>query len=209
MDGLDLLKQHWNKDGDFPKVNKEEIRRMLYKSSSSLAKWIFFVSVIELFLGLAFNAWFFFFSDVEMGRDTDPLWLEIIDQSINVISYVITFYFIYTFFQAYYKIKNTNNTKDLLNDILASRKTVNQYISFNIYLIIISLTIGSISFIIEKHIFDKSTGEMMLYAIFTIIAVSIMGFFIIKLMKFYFRLIYIRLVNKLDKNYDELVQLED
>lgn len=209
MDGLDLLKKHWQKDNDFPKVNKEEIRQMLYKSSSSLVKWIFMISLIELFIGLILNVVYFYFYKGEFVDHTDPFWLQVFDGIFDIVSYLITFYFIYSFFMAYRRIQNTNKTKDLLNDILNSRKQVSKYISFNIYLIICSLVLGVVRVMFEPGMMDKSVGEIIILAVLLAIFMTLIGWLIIKVMKFYFRILYIRLVKKLENNYDELLLLED
>lgn len=208
MDGLDLLKQHWQKNNDFPKVDKEAIRGMLYKSSSSLVKWIFIISLIELSLGIIFNVWYFF-SGIKVEYSEESLWLDYLDNTATVIGYFITFYFIYAFFKAYMKIRNTKNTKDLLNDVLTARKRVSQYISFNIYLIIFSIGLGFLSFILENHVFEKGTGEIILYLMLMVIVGGLMGWLFISLLKLYFRVLYVRLVKKLEKNYDELIIMEN
>ncbi len=51
MEELDLLKKHWKKESDLPKISKDEIGVIIHKKSSSVVKWIFIISVIELLLG--------------------------------------------------------------------------------------------------------------------------------------------------------------
>ena len=48
MDELELLKKDWKKnDGQFTQVSENEIYGMLHKSSSSIVKWIFIISIVE------------------------------------------------------------------------------------------------------------------------------------------------------------------
>ena len=48
MDELELLKKDWKKnDGQFKQVSENEIYGMLHKSSSSIVKWIFIISIVE------------------------------------------------------------------------------------------------------------------------------------------------------------------
>ncbi|WP_313190848.1 hypothetical protein [Sphingobacterium sp.] len=205
MDELDFLKQHWQKDQGFPKVNKEEIRNMLHKSSSSLVKWIFIISIIELFLGVLLNVFVFLF-------DTDPekmpYPLELLTNFIDVVSYIIIFYFIYTFFNSYRKIKNTNNTKELLSNILVTRKTVTYYIRFNIYMILVGLGITALAMIWEEDVIHKSVGHNILFFTLLGIVIFLIGWAMITFVKWLYKLIYIRLVKKLEKNYEELERLE-
>jgi hypothetical protein len=57
MDELDVLKQHWNKDNNFPKINREEIKEMLHKSSSSMPYGkMSYMSFIMLFF--SFSSYF-------------------------------------------------------------------------------------------------------------------------------------------------------
>ena len=204
MDELDFLKQHWQKDQEFPKINKEQIQTMLYKSSSSLVKWIFIISVIELIVGITLNVFLYFKVDEQQDNA-----LDIFSNIIDVLSYIVIIYFIYAFFRSYRKIKNTNNTKDLLSDILNTRKTVGYYIKFNIYLIIFAISISSLSLIWEEDIMNRSLSHNILF--FTLLTIFMTGFgwLIIKLVKLYYKAIYIRLIKKLDKNYEDLIKLEE
>ncbi|WP_313262419.1 hypothetical protein [Sphingobacterium sp.] len=205
MDELDFLKQHWQKDQGFPKVNKEEIRNMLHKSSSSLVKWIFIISIIELFLGVLLNV-FVFLSDTDPEKMPYPL--ELFTNFIDVVSYIIILYFIYSFFNSYRKIKNTNNTKELLSNILLTRKTVTYYIRFNIYMILVGLGITALRMIWEEDVIHKSVGHNILFFTFLGIVIFLIGWAMIAFVKWIYKLIYIRLVKKLEKNYEELERLE-
>jgi len=206
MDELDFLKQHWQKDQDFPKVNKEEIRRMLYKSSSSLVKWIFIISVIELFVGIILNVLLYYYDKEKVYEENI---LDIFSNIVDVVSYLFIFYFIYAFFTSYRKIKTTNSTKELLKDILFTRKTVGHYIKFNIYLIIFAIGMASLSLILEEDIMHKSIGHNILFLVLISIIMFLLGWLIISIIKLYYRVIYIRLVKKLDKNYEDLIKLEE
>ncbi|MVZ67302.1 hypothetical protein GQF61_15705 [Sphingobacterium sp. DK4209] len=205
MDELDFLKQHWKKDDDFPKVDKEGIRKMLHNSSSSIVKWIFYISLIELFVGLALN----FFIPSDSNSEFDSELFTLFEYILSGIFYIIVAYFIFKFFSAYRSIKNTNNTKVLLHDILETRKAVDQYIRFNIYYISFISVLVTISMFFEDHIFERSWGE----ALFMVIAISIVMLLVMLvflwIVKLYYKLLYRRLVNKLNKNYEELVKLDE
>lgn len=205
MDELDFLKQHWQKDQGFPKVNKEEIRNMLHKSSSSLVKWIFIISIIELFLGIILNV-FVFLSDTDPEKMPYPL--ELLTNFIDAVSYIIILYFIYSFFNSYRKIKNTNNTKELLSNILVTRKTVAYYIRFNIYMIMVALGISALRMTWEEDVIHKSVGHNIMFFTFIVIVFFLIGWAMIAFVKWIYKLIYIRLVKKLEKNYEELERLE-
>ena len=51
MDELELLKKDWKKnDAQFKQVSENEIYGMLHKSSSSIVKWIFIISIVEFLI---------------------------------------------------------------------------------------------------------------------------------------------------------------
>ncbi|KGE14786.1 hypothetical protein [Sphingobacterium deserti] len=202
MDGLDLLKQHWNKDNNFPKVDKEQIKSMLYKSSSSIVKWIFIISVIELALGIVWG----FVLPTEDRVHTS--FYDIIYIVFSVVFYVVIGYFIYNFFASYRNIKNTTNTKILLETILNTRKHVNHYIQFNIYSIIFMFAFVTID-IMMTDLVDKSPGNIVFKVIFMVLFISLFCWLFILIVKVYYKILYRRLVRKLDKNYEELVRIEE
>lgn len=55
MEELDFLKSHWQKKESFPQIEANEIRNMLHKSSSSIVKWIFIISILEFVFGIAID----------------------------------------------------------------------------------------------------------------------------------------------------------
>ncbi|MGN0021916.1 MAG: hypothetical protein ACI35Z_14035 [Sphingobacterium hotanense] len=205
MDELDFLKQHWKKDEDFPKVDKEGIRKMLHNSSSSIVKWIFYISILELLAGLALN--FLLPNDSDINPDSDIV--STLENALSVVFYIVIAYFIYKFFSSYRSIKNTSNTKVLLRDIIETRKAVDQYIRFNIYYIITVSALVTVTMMITDGVFVKPWGEAIFYvvgiSIFMIIAIAIL----LGLVRFYYKVVYRRLVNKLNKNYEQLVQLDE
>src|SRR5690606_6603687 len=198
MDELDFLKQHWKKDEDFPKVDKEGIRKMLHNSSSSIVKWIFYISILELLAGLALN--FLLTNDTDINPDSDIV--STLENALSVVFYIVIAYFIYKFFSSYRSIKNTSNTKVLLRDIIETRKAVDQYIRFNIYYIIAVSALVTVTMMITDGVFVKPWGEAIFYvvgiSIFMIIAIAIL----LGLVRFYYKVVYRRLVNKLNKNYE-------
>ena len=206
MNELDVLKQYWKQQENFPRVDQSAIRHMLYKSSSSIVKWIFLISVIEFIAGIALGVYYLFF-DTRTAED-HPLAIDILNYVGETLSYVVIIYFIYQFFHSYRKIKNTSDTKALLSDILQARKNVHHYIKFNIYMIVYSFAVIGISKTIEENLFDKGTGEIIMQVTLLIVVLFLTAWLFIALLKLYFRVIYIRLVKKLDRNYQELIRLE-
>lgn len=202
MDGLDLLKQHWNGDNNFPKIERNELQTMLHRSSSSIVKWIFIICCLEFALWLALSI-------LLPVEKEDFLILQIIDGIYNIVFYAIIFYFIFQFYSLLIKIKTTNSTKKLMESILAVRKNAHQYIQFNILAAYLAFALQFIQLVIGKYLAGNSWGEMIFVIVLGAILFTLFGLLFIWLFKLYFKVLYGFLLKKLNKNYDELTRLED
>lgn len=202
MDELDFLKSHWQKDDRFPQVKSEEIRRMRHRSSSSIVKWIFIISVLE-FLILGIILPLSFTSD----EKKDSQLLENIYIIADIIFYPIILYFIYRFFTSFIRIKNTTDTKTLMKTILDCRKHVHHYIKFNLYYIFIGFSIVGGVKGYEKAM-EIEQASLAFYMTAFAVVMSIVGLLFVLLVRLYYRVLYGILVGKLNKNYEELLELE-
>lgn len=134
MKELDLLKKDWKKNSDsFAQVSENEIYKMIHKKSSSVVKWIFIVSIIELGLGLVLGLVLSFTKydekNVELIKHLGVYEYYI---AVTVLLYAVILYFIFRFYTMYRKISVDDNTKKLISTILKTRKVVKQYIAFNL-----------------------------------------------------------------------------
>lgn len=202
MDGLDLLKQHWNKNNDFPKVDKDKIRTMLHKSSSSIVKWIFLISVIELGIGLLLNLCF-----AHSGKQS--AFLTGMDWGFEVVFYIVICYFIFNFFKAYRRITNTASTKNLLQSIINTRKHVENYIKFNIYYLFLILAFSTFITIWQNIMPHQHESSFVQEIIIFLALMALFSVLIYTAMRLYYKYIYISLLRKLDNNYKELIKLEE
>ena len=203
MDELDLLKKHWNQHQEFPKINKDGIRQMLHKSSSSIVKWIFIVCCLELclFIGLTI------FLPTEKERFEI---FQVIDLLFEICSYGIVLYFLWTFYKHMNEIKSTQNTKALIENILQVRKSAEKYIQLNLMLMNLVIGTALLSVLYEKW-YDQAQANMTFYSsiIILIIVLGVFAWLLNKLIKGYYHLIYGLLLKKLNKNYEELIKLEE
>ena len=56
MDELELLKKDWKmKEASLPKLSYEKIYQMIWRRSSSVVKWIFYISIFELIFWLGLD----------------------------------------------------------------------------------------------------------------------------------------------------------
>lgn len=201
MDGLDLLKKHWNTDKQFPQVDSSEIRIMLRRNSSSIVRWIFFICCLEFTLWMALSL----FLPVEKE---DSLFFQITDGIYNIVFYTCIFYFIFQFYTLLIQIKSTNNTRKLMESILAVRSNAHRYIRFNLFAAYAAFGLQLIQLITKEYLKGEAWGDMLfVIALVTILFVAF-GLLFVWLYKLYFKVIYGFLLKRLNKNYEELIRLD-
>ena len=210
MDDLDLLKKDWKKqEQSLPRLSYDEIYKMIWKRSSSIVKWIFVISILEFFLGAVLNI---FLADEEYWQEMEKYDLTEFTIIVYVVSYLITFYFIYKFYKNYKRISSTDSASKLMKNILRTRKTVKYYIGF----ILIS---SGVDFLITLFIMirnhgmtaDSTTKDMsfnfMQWLMF--IGVTLLALVVLLgLIWLIYRIVYGILLKRLIKNYKELKKME-
>lgn len=210
MDELELLKKDWKKnDGQFKQVSENEIYGMLHKSSSSIVKWIFIISVLEIVLWTSLG---FLTNNDTYWKMLDKYHLKTFMLFISVVNYTVIIYFIYRFYINYKKINATDSVNHLLKNIIDSRKTVKQYVTYNLLMIGFLLLVVFVSQTlyepklqetIHKFGSDSTKGYLIVFAIYSIVIIAIT--FIIWL---FYRIIYGFFLRRLKRNYNELQKIE-
>ncbi|HYD92078.1 MAG TPA: hypothetical protein VEA37_11410 [Flavobacterium sp.] len=212
MDELDLLKKDWKKNGDkYPKVSEKEIYAMLHKKSSSIVKWILIISILEFIFWVGLT---FLLKDSPSSKKLETFNIDHITIPLTIGSYLIIGYFTYLFYMNYRKITTTDNVKNLMSNILRTRKTVSSYIYVNLaYFIITSAIILIITFnkdgdmisLVNKMEAQGKAG--MVYLIYILGAIIIIGLLVLLIWLFY-RVIYGLLLKRLLRNYNELKKID-
>ena len=212
MDELELLKKDWQKDNaNFPKLSYDDIYKMILKKSSSIVKWIFIISILEF---LFWTVIAFAFKDSKSIQDFDSLNADYISIPLTVLGYLVLGYFFYLFFRNYKRISVTDNAKNLMENILNTRRTVRHYVAFNlVYLVLATGAALFIQFdqnpdlITMSHKAAADGNLFVFYAKFILItAVFLVG--AIAILLFFYWLIYGILLKRLNRNYKELKKLE-
>lgn len=206
MEELDFLKKHWNKEDNFPKINKDEIRRMLHKSSSSIVKWILIICCLEFLFGIAFKIYYVFFDDAIM---------KTYDIIFEVIGTITTAYFLILFLKEYNKIKIFTDTKSLMNSILITRNWVKKYIIITLGIILFQWFFGILDFSLYEDFmkgYNQSQSnnadiKISSTTLSLLLALVLVTIFIILIL--YYRFVYIRLLRRLKNNYEELISIEE
>ena len=184
---------------------------MILKKSSSIVKWIFIISILEFAFWTFIS---FFLKDTESIKRFDQYDADVVFISLMVIGYIILAYFFYLFFKNYKTISATDNAKVLMENILKTRKTVKQYVAFNlIYLVISTIVVLFLEFYRDQQVIDQvnqaaANGEAFkFYAVIIIATIILLAVAIGVLLLFYW-LVYGILLKRLNRNYKELKRLD-
>lgn len=212
MEELDLLKKDWNKDGGrFPKVSEKEIYAMLHKKSSSIIKWILLISILEFSFFLLLTLLLSDHPNAKKMELSMPGYLNI---AMYVIDMGINLFFLYLFYVNYRKIRNTDNIKNLMANILKTRKTVSTYIYVKIsYLVVFSIISLIILFnndpewLMLLHNAEEKGNGVMAYAAYIVFGLLLIALFALAFWLFY-KLIYGVLLKRLYRNYEELKKID-
>ncbi|WP_445750190.1 hypothetical protein [Polaribacter sp.] len=201
MDLLDKYKETWSKQVEMPcKFSTLEIYKMAHAKSSSIVKWIFIIGILEFVL---MNSLYFFMDMEEAYKQYEALGLESFVFYSQIVAYAILFYFLIQFYQNYVKISTISSTKLLMNKILKTRKTVRNYVFFNLSYLALCMIVVTIA-TININIDDLNNKQILLVVFLMLIAtVIILGLFWL-----FYQLLYGILLKKLNRNYKELAKLE-
>ena len=201
MSDLKKYKEAWQNQSIDNTLDSKSLNKMIHKKSSSIVKWIFYISIMEF--GLVFILNVFIKTDWEQYKEYGLYEFMVF---ITVMGYVLTLAFIYLFYKNYKNISVTESTKDLMKNILNTRKTVKYYIFINIIVISISLVY---SFYVILHneeyeILMDQIGKNGHLIVWGIVILAIL--FVIGLLLGFYLLIYGILIKKLNQNYKELTE---
>jgi hypothetical protein len=209
MKELDLLKKDWQKNKDsFEQVSEIEIYKMIHKKSSSIVKWILIISILEVLLwtslSLIFNA-----DDYleNINNNGFVSYLKI----FNYLSYAVIVIFIYLFYKNYIRISTIASTKQLMKDILKTRKTVQYYVWYNLAMIGILLIIGFVialfynpeTVLLREKIESNPIIMAVTVGILALVSIVLFGLFWL-----FYRLLYGVLLRRLYDNYKELKKID-
>ncbi len=212
VDELELLKRDWQKkEADLPKLSYDQIYKMIWKKSSSIVKWIFYISIIEFVFWAGLNI---IFSDAESMQELKAMHIYRVIMVLNFINYGIILYFIYKFYVNYRKISFTDSSKKLMGTILSVKRTVTQYVWFNLSIFTISMLISIYGAFVygpegEKlmEVAAQDGNSTMFWVMLIAFSVVFIAVLLVLIWLFY-KLLYGILLKRLRQNYKELKKLE-
>lgn len=214
MDELELLKSQWHsRDKELPRLSYGDIYKMLLKKSSSIVKWILFISIGEI---IFWTILAFLLPDSSQ-EFTDELGLHDLMLTANVLYYIVFIFFIIIFYRNYKKIATTDSIKDLMGNIIRTRKTVKYFIIYNIVGASVMMLAINIFYYTNKdlvfNLMVKDYGVLSTMNQDQFISVffwtqAIIGLVFIGLIILFYRLVYGVLLRRLKRNYEELEKIE-
>lgn len=205
MEELDLLKKDWNKNGNYPKVSEQEIYGMLHKNSSSIVKWIMIISILEVFFWIFLNL--FFDADKQI-KNLDGTVYQSLFKYIILFTYSVSAVFIFLFYKNYKNISTVTSTKQLMKDILKTKKTVTCYVWYNLVMMAVGTILGFfVSFSIDPKIQEITETHQSFYIVAILICLIVIVIFC-GLFWLFYRLLYGILLKKLKKNFEELKKID-
>lgn len=205
IEELDLLKKDWKKsESAFQQITEMDIYKMIHKRSSSIVKWILIISILEVVLWTSVSI---IFNTDDYLKQLHGEYLINYLKAFSIFNYVVIAVFIYFFYVNYRNISTTNSTKQLMKDILKTRKTVKYYVWYNLGMIVLSSITGAIL----AFSLNPKTDLIMHNTKAFVITLLILCFFIggfVGIFWLFYRLIYGTLLRKLFKNYNELKKID-
>ncbi|WP_293295975.1 hypothetical protein [Allomuricauda sp.] len=212
LDELELLKKDWQKrEANLPKLSYEQIYPMIKKKSSSIVKWIFYISIIEFVFWAGINI---VFSGPETMEELKAMHIHKVIMVLNVVNYGIILYFILKFYNNYKKISFTDSSRNLMKTILKVKRTVTQYVWFNLIIFTTYLIINMYGVLIYgpegKKIIEAASqdGNTMAFWAMVIGISVVFTAIILFLIWLFYKLLYGILLKRLRRNYNDLKRLE-
>lgn len=206
MDEFKSLKEKWANQKFDKQYTVEELNGFLQKKSKTSIKWIFYLSVAEFFLYMSFpfiipN----YYKSFEYYKSLNLFEFSIIT---SIIGYIILVYYMLRFFKNYKRISVSDSVKGHLSTILNTRRAVNQYIYFNLVILLIFLIVIMVYALrFDENLIalqqEKNSIVMIIFIIGLLVSliIGVFGLF------YYF--VYGRFLTPLKKNEKELMNINN
>jgi len=205
IEELDLLKKDWKKtENSFQQITEVDIYKMIHKNSSSIVKLILIISIVEVLIWTFISI---FFNTDDYLKNMQQENLIDLFRYLTIFNYGVIAVFIYFFYVNYKNISVTNSTKQLMKDILKTRKTVKYYVWYNLGMIVLSSIAGFIlAFSVDPKLEQITHDPKVLVIIICVLTLFLL--ILVGLFWLFYRLIYGTLLRRLFKNYTELKKID-
>lgn len=213
LDELDLLKKDWQKkETNLPRLTYEEIYKMIWKKSSSVVRWIFYISIIEfllphlLYLIPSFRNEMDYNFAKSLGIDN---WII----ALTIVQYAVAIYFIFQFYKRYREISVLDDAKKLMNKIFRTRRTVKHYVLFCLAMVLLIFGVFIVGMALDDNLVETLNlknqnvdPDQLKWLLIGVMAVA--GILFTGLLAGIYFLLYGLLTRKLSRNYIELKRME-
>ena len=201
MDLLDNYKKAWkNQPEEASKRSTIEIYKLAHSRSASIVKWIFIIGILEFVI---LNSIYFFIDMDEAYAEYEKLGLMNFIFYSQIVAYTILFYFLVIFYLNYKRISTTDSTSNLMKKIIKTRKTVRNYVLFNLGYMLLVMVVATIASI-QTNLEDLNNKKIL----FIVFASLIATLLILGILCLFYQLLYGFLLKKLNTNYKELAKLD-
>jgi hypothetical protein len=201
MDLLDNYKKAWkNQPEQASKRSTIEIYKLAHSRSASIVKWIFIIGILEFVI---LNSLYFFIDMDEAYAEYEKLGLMNFIFYSQIVAYTILFYFLVIFYLNYKRISTTDSTSNLMKKIIKTRKTVRNYVLFNLGYMLLVMVVATIASI-QTNLEDLNNKKIL----FIVFASLIATLLILGILCLFYQLLYGFLLKKLNTNYKELAKLD-
>lgn len=204
MQNLDSLKDLWRQQEESHiRFSQEDIQKMVRKRSSSIVVWILIISVLEFLLPNLV----FLFTDFESTLEFHSKYGMSNIMKVYLTVHIITIFgFIYVFYRNYKNISAESEVKQLLSNILKTRRTVKYYIYYNLAMMVV-IGLNMFYKVYHSPVFleelPENSNMLLIWTIsIVLLCLAVFVFWIV------YRLMYGFFLKKLKKNYAELLSNE-
>lgn len=208
---LDRYKKTWeNQPKEEKTISKVDIYKMTHSKSSSVAKWIFIIGILEVL--------FWFGLQLMIPEDYKKIYQDFnLMNFLNyyyILHYVVVALFLILFYKNYMSVSALDNTKKLMSNILRVRKTVKYYVYYNLGgFVIVTVIVNSVMFKNQEMLAKTLNPQQLNVDINTLISVTFITqvitiLIMLLILWLFYKVTYGSLLKKLNKNYTELQNLE-
>jgi flagellar biosynthesis protein FlhB len=156
----------------------------------------------------------FLFSDEKYQDKLQTYGIENFMLVVNVINYLIVVGFIYVFYKNYRSISTLDSTSKLMQSIVSTRRTVQNYIWYNLFIITLTIVISIVMMFSHNQdlisLMNKQVaeGHETVFICFCVAISLVFIAVIIGVFWLFYKLLYGILLKKLFANYKELKAIE-
>lgn len=210
---LAQYKKAWeNQPEEKNRVSALEIYKITQMKSTSIVKWIFIIGLLEFVFWIVISFLFSKLGNMEIYENLNLMGFFNFSYYLN---FGVVILFLFLFYKNYTSVSAIEDTKTLIRKIIRVRKTVKFYVYYNIIINVLVLIIASIWIIntpeaLETLIAGRNlTVDRSQFITTYIITQALVLIVICAFLLLFYYLLYGILLKKLNKNYKELIKLED